>query len=124
GKSSGAPSWRRSVETSPRCVRWPSIVTPGAAASGRGSSGGGGRPPRGRRDAAGRGAVAARPQAGVRKALRLHAQTGLLQPDGILDRAAPLAAGEDLRRLREVPFIPALRAIRDDAATRRAERDG
>ena len=47
---------------------------------------------------------------------------GLLQPDGLLDRAAPLAAREDLHRLREVPVVPHVRAVRDGRAARAGRR--
>ena len=46
----------------------------------------------------------------LRQAVRVHARARLLHPHGLLDRAAPLAAGEDLHRLREVPAVPAAAA--------------
>ena len=65
-----------------------------------------------------RGTAPARAPGRIRQALRVHAQAGLLQPDGVLDRPAPLAAGEDLHRLREMPAVPQVWAVRDVAAAR------
>src|SRR5262249_4298548 len=40
-------------------------------------------------------------------------------PHGVLNRAAPVADGEDLHGLREVPALPSVRSVRDGRAARR-----
>ena len=84
-------SSRRSARRSPKCGRSRST-----------------RRARGqrRRCRARRRAPAPRPSRRLRQAVRVHARARRTSSDGLLDRAAPLAAGEDLHRLREVPAVP------------------
>ena len=96
--SSAAPSWRRSARRSPRSARWRSTRR---------------RAARRRRVDARRRAAPARAPRRLRQAVRVHPRARLLQPDGLLDRAAPLGAGEDVHRLREVSAVPQLRTVRD-----------
>ena len=109
GRSSAAPSSRRSARTSPRCARSPSTPARAAAASARRLVDELRR--RARRE-------------GFDKLCAFTHAPGYFMPDGLLDRAAPLAAGEDLHRLREVPALPPLRPVRDGAcrSTRRRRR--
>ena len=106
-RSSAAPSWRRSARTSPKSARSPSTRRRAAAGVGVDDR---------------RRAAAARAARGLREAVRVHARARLLHSHGLLDRAAPLAAREDLHRLREVPAVPAVRPVRDGRAARRGVR--
>ena len=56
----------------------------------------------------------------VRDALRLHARRAVLRPPELLHRPASLAAGKDRDRLRHLPAVPVVPAVRDvDVAARR-----
>ena len=95
------------VRASPRCGRWSSPRISAASAWPRGSS-------RELRDRAhGR---------RLRDAVRVHARRAVLRPPELLDRAAPVAAGEDRHRLRRLPAVPHVRAVRDGPAARATSR--
>ena len=85
----------------------------------------------GRRHAARRGAAARAQARGFDKLCAFTHAPGIFHPDGLFDRAAPLAAREGLHRLREVPAVPAcgqyamvlpLDEARSRAGPRRAHR--
>src|SRR5262249_61963821 len=74
--------------------------------------GGGGRPRTAQGGGARAGARGSRAGARLRHALRLPAPAGALHPPRILDRAAPVGAGKDRPRLRELRAVPPLRPVR------------
>ena len=102
--SSAAPSWRRSAAPSPRSARWSSTK----ACRGRGF---------GSRivEELNRWAV----QEGFSTLCAFTHNAAPLRPPRVLDRAAPVAAGEDRHRLRRLPEVPAVHAVRDGAAAAR-----